>query len=67
MSGSSQAVVRLAIPRRVYTKSYIDYLVTIRSPCGAGASKSAGSTSSKSAPVLRHFTVEFEPPHPIGA
>ncbi len=53
-------LVRLAIPRRVYTQSHIDYVaeaVLYVASLGAGL---RGHRITESAPVLRHFTARFE-------
>ena len=53
-------LVRLAIPRRVYTKSHIDYVVdTCRELFGLRDTLK-GLRMTNSPPYLRHFTAEFE-------
>ncbi len=54
-------LVRLAIPRRTYTQSHIDYVIEV---CLAVAKDSAslrGYRIVKAPKVLRHFTAVFEP------
>ena len=54
-------LVRLAIPRRVYTKSQIDYLVDVSLDVFDRREKIGGFRFVEQAPVLRHFTARFEP------
>jgi tryptophanase len=54
-------LVRLAIPRRTYTQSHVDYVIEV---CAAVASRAAdlrGYRIVEQAPQLRHFTARFEP------
>jgi tryptophanase len=54
-------LVRLAIPRRVYTQSHIDYVVeAIIAVCDRRAAIGELRFASRQ-PVLRHFTARFEP------
>ena len=55
-------LLRLAIPRRVYTQSHIDYVVeAILEVNAAQGRASAGWKSSKQPPFLRHFSARFRP------
>jgi tryptophanase len=54
-------LVRLAIPRRVYTKSQIDYLVDTALEVAARRERIGGFRIVEQAPALRHFTARFEP------
>ncbi|MFQ5537355.1 MAG: tryptophanase [Gemmatimonadota bacterium] len=54
-------LVRLAIPRRVYTKSQIDYLVDVTLDVWNRRDAIGGFRFVEQAPVLRHFTARFEP------
>ncbi|HSM61788.1 MAG TPA: tryptophanase [Longimicrobiales bacterium] len=54
-------LVRLAIPRRVYTKSQIDYLVDVMAAVYARRGEIGGFRFVEQAPVLRHFSARFEP------
>lgn len=57
-------LVRLAIPRRTYTQSHIDYVIEV---CLAVAKESAslrGYRIVKAPKALRHFTAVFEPLSP---
>lgn len=54
-------LVRLAIPRRVYTQSHIDYVAeAVIGVAGLGP-ELRGYRITKAPPVLRHFTAVFEP------
>jgi tryptophanase len=54
-------LVRLAIPRRVYTQSHIDYLVEVILEVFAHRDKIRGLRLTYEAPFLRHFTARLEP------
>jgi tryptophanase len=54
-------LVRLAIPRRVYTQSHIDYVVEAILNVHARRERVRGYRFLEQAPVLRHFTARFEP------
>jgi tryptophanase len=54
-------LVRLAIPRRVYTQSHIDYVVECVAEMHAGRNNLAGYRLTYEAPQLRHFTARFQP------
>jgi tyrosine phenol-lyase len=54
-------LVRLAIPRRVYTQSHIDYVVEIILEVWKNRGKICGLKLSHEAPFLRHFTARLEP------
>jgi len=54
-------LVRLAIPRRVYTQSHVDYVVEAILQVWERREGIGGYRIVKQAPVLRHFTAEFEP------
>jgi tryptophanase len=54
-------LVRLAIPRRVYTQSHIDYVVEVVLEVYARRSQLRGYKIIEEAPVLRHFTAKFKP------
>jgi tryptophanase len=53
-------LVRLAIPRRVYTQSHIDYVVEAILEIWRRRSSVAGFRFVEQAPMLRHFTARFE-------
>jgi tyrosine phenol-lyase len=54
-------LVRLAIPRRVYTQSHIDYVVECFEELYAGREALRGMRITREPPMLRHFTARFEP------
>ncbi len=53
-------LVRLAIPRRVYTQSHIDYIVEIFEELLKNKSESKGIEIIKENQLLRHFTAHFK-------
>ncbi len=53
-------LVRLAIPRRVYTQSHVDYVVEIILDVWKRREQIAGLKLAYEAPFLRHFTARFE-------
>lgn len=54
-------LLRLAIPRRVYSRSHMDYVAaTIANVAERSKSISAGFKIKNQASILRHFTVELE-------
>ena len=54
-------LVRLAIPRRVYTQSHIDYVVEVIVQLYQRRDTVRGLRFTYAADVLRHFTARFEP------
>jgi tryptophanase len=54
-------LVRLAIPRRVYTQSHIDYVIEVVIEAHKKAKSLSGYRIVEEAPMLRHFTAKFEP------
>ena len=54
-------LVRMAIPRRVYTQSHIDYLIEIILEVFSNRDKLGGYEITYEAPMLRHFTADFKP------
>ncbi len=57
----AQDLVRLAIPRRVYTQSHIDYVIECFEEVYAGRENLKGLRITFEAPMLRHFTAKFKP------
>ena len=53
-------LVRLAIPRRVYTQSHIDYVAEVFIALKAKADTLRGMRIVEQPPALRHFTARFE-------
>ena len=54
-------LVRLAIPRRTYTQSHVDYVIEVVTDVAARANDLPGYRIVEQAPQLRHFTARFEP------
>ena len=54
-------LVRLAIPRRVYTQSHIDYVAEVIIEVFKNSASIKGLTIEEEAPLLRHFTVKMKP------
>jgi tryptophanase len=54
-------LVRLAIPRRVYTQSHIDYVIEVVHWVAARAAELRGLRIVEQPPQLRHFTARFVP------
>jgi tryptophanase len=54
-------LVRLAIPRRVYTQSHIDFVSEVIIEVYNNRKKLKGYEITYQAPMLRHFTAQFKP------
>ena len=54
-------LVRLAIPRRVYTQSHVDYLVEVIIEVYKSRERIRGMRLTYEAPFLRHFTAHLAP------
>jgi tryptophanase len=54
-------LVRLAIPRRVFTQSHIDYVGEVVADVYANRARLHGLRMVWQAPPLRHFTARFKP------
>lgn len=54
-------LVRLAMPRRVYTQSHADYIVEVFEELAATKESLRGLKITKEPPMMRHFTAEFAP------
>ncbi len=54
-------LVRLAIPRRVYTQSHVDYAIEVIRWVAERAGELRGYRITEQPPTLRHFTARFEP------
>jgi tryptophanase len=54
-------LVRLAIPRRTYTQSHIDYVIAVCGEVASHAGELTGYRITDEAPALRHFTARFAP------
>ena len=54
-------LVRLAMPRRVYTQSHADYIVEVCEELAAKKDQITGMKITWEPPMMRHFTAEFSP------
>ena len=67
-SPAPMELVRLAIPRRVYTQSHIDYVVEVILEVNERKKSIPGYRITYQTPFLRHFTAKLEPeetPEPV--
>ncbi|MGZ8513262.1 MAG: tryptophanase, partial [Candidatus Limnocylindria bacterium] len=60
-TAASMELVRLAIPRRVYTQSHVDYVIEVIRWVAERASGLRGMRIVEQPATLRHFTARFEP------
>jgi tryptophanase len=60
-TAASMELVRLAIPRRVYTQSHIDYVIEVIRWVAERADDLSGMRIVDQPSALRHFTARFEP------
>jgi tryptophanase len=58
---ASMDLVRLAIPRRTYTQSHIDYTIEVCLAVADRATSLRGMRIAEEPPSLRHFTATFAP------
>ena len=58
---AAMELVRLAIPRRTYTQSHIDFVAEVVIDVATSADDIGGYRIVEQAPWLRHFTARFEP------
>jgi tryptophanase len=58
---AAMELVRLAVPRRTYTQSHIDYVGEVVIAVAERAGSLGGYRITEQAPWLRHFTARFEP------
>jgi tryptophanase len=54
-------LVRLALPRRTYTQSHLDYVIEVFDHLAAMAGELTGYRIVDEPATLRHFTAAFEP------
>jgi len=54
-------LVRLAVPRRTYTQSHIDYVIEVCERLRDAAPSLRGYRITEAPRQLRHFTARFEP------
>jgi tryptophanase len=59
-------LVRLAIPRRTYTQSHVDYVIEVVRDVASRAASLRGYRIVEEPAALRHFTATFEPIEPMG-
>ena len=60
-SPAAMDLVRMAIPRRTYTQSHIDYVIEVVRWVAERADELTGMRIVDEPPALRHFTARFEP------
>ncbi len=58
---AAMELVRLAVPRRTYTQSHIDYVIEVVTAVAGEASSLPGYRMVYEPAALRHFTARFEP------
>ncbi|HQV05313.1 MAG TPA: tryptophanase [Chitinophagaceae bacterium] len=58
---ANMELVRLAIPRRVYTQSHIDYVAEVLLEVNKRKNEIQGLKIMEEAPLLRHFTAKLQP------
>jgi tryptophanase len=58
---SAMELVRLAIPRRVYTQSHIDYVAEVIIEVFKNRNQITGLKILEETPLLRHFTAKLQP------
>jgi tryptophanase len=60
-TAATMDLVRLAIPRRTYTQSHVDYVIEVVLAVAARARELRGYRIVHEPPALRHFTATFAP------
>jgi tryptophanase len=60
-TAAAMELVRLAVPRRVYTQSHIDYVIEVIRGVASRAGELRGMRIVEQPTALRHFTARFEP------
>jgi tryptophanase len=58
-------LVRLALPRRVYTQSHVDYVIEVAESLARNRAAIGGYRIVSEPAALRHFTAVFEPVDPL--
>jgi tryptophanase len=58
---AAMELVRMAIPRRVYTQSHIDYVIEVMADVFKRRAALRGLRITSQSPPLRHFTARLEP------
>jgi tryptophanase len=54
-------LVRLALPRRTYTQSHLDYVVEVMGRINENKASLSGFRIVKAPRLMRHFSAVFEP------
>jgi len=62
---AAMELVRLAIPRRVYTQSHVDYVIEVIRWVAERSASLRGMRIVQQPSTLRHFTARFEPMQPL--
>lgn len=62
---SAMELVRLAVPRRVYTQSHIDYVIEVIGQVWERRESIGGFRFEYQAETLRHFSARFKPAYPF--
>ncbi len=57
---AAMELVRLAIPRRTYTQSHVDYVIEVCTSVAGRAGELRGYRIASPPRPLRHFTARFE-------
>jgi tryptophanase len=60
-TAAASDLVRLAVPRRTYTQSHVDYVIEVVVSVAEGAKDLPGYRITHEPAQLRHFTARFEP------
>jgi tryptophanase len=60
-SPAAMDLVRLAVPRRTYTQSHVDYVIEVAVEVARRSKELRGYCIVEEPPQLRHFTARFEP------
>ena len=57
---ADRELVRLALPRRVYTQAHVNYVADVLTELYQVRGEAKGLRITHQAPMLRHFTARFE-------
>jgi len=61
MQYPAMELVRLALPRRTYTQSHLDYVIKVLGKIYQNRKKLSGYKIIKAPKLMRHFSAIFEP------